>query len=572
MKKKLLLGILMLAMSFSVFACGKDTSNTADNTDAEDTATDEEGVIKVSSAEEFLEAIAPGAVIEWSKGSYDMTPEIIAIVEENSKWNKKHDYVKIEECFDGFEIIISDVDDLTIRGAGKSKDKVELMVEPRYADVLSFANCSNITIENMTIGHTIEQGSCAGDVLQFDACENITLNELDLYGCGTYGINAMESSNITTTNSIIRDCSYGIMSVINCDGLTFESCEMYGCDGFEMIDVYSSYITMKKCAITDNACLEYGLVSGSYDSEVAFKGCTFGENESLWAQCGDNTLEGVVSYDSKCVFADLPDDAFVGPEPDYSDYTDALSYDEFGSFVSVSSIEEMLDNIAPDTYIYIEPGYYNMTEYLDSIDVEAFNENHEYVSIEEEYDGYEIIISNCDYLAIDGESEEGTDRVNSGNSCEIVVEPRYAAVLTYEKCSNVYLNGLTLGHTNTGDCSGNVVDFINTSDILISDCDLYGCGVYAIGLEKGGNLTVTNSYIHDCSFGPCDFYYADGDVWFYNCDIAYSSGGFAMGSNVTAYFYDCSFGQYESYSVNNERHLIADENCVFADYEDLYED
>ena len=105
----------------------------------------ENEVIHVSTAGEFLEAIAPGVVIELAPGTYNLT-EYLHDASDNVS-----NYVA-RSFTDGWQAEIHEVDNLTIRG---SKDgKVEVVSEPRYSDVLYFNDCSNISIENITFGYT----------------------------------------------------------------------------------------------------------------------------------------------------------------------------------------------------------------------------------------------------------------------------------------------------------------------------------------------------------------------------------------------------------------------------------
>ena len=156
----------------------------------------EDEAIHVSTAGEFLEAIAPDVVIELAPGTYNLT-EYLREAPDNVS-----NYV-VRGFTDGWQAEIREVDSLTIRGA---KDgKVEVVAEPRYSDVLYFNDCSDISIENITFGHTPEQGTCEGAVLAFDYCQNIRLDSLDLYGCGTYGVTANHTVGIALRDCIIRE-------------------------------------------------------------------------------------------------------------------------------------------------------------------------------------------------------------------------------------------------------------------------------------------------------------------------------------------------------------------------------
>lgn len=556
MKKKILSGIIALMLAMTMFGCGNDKENEPARTERNsgDEETEDDAVV-VSSLDEFLDAIEPGAVIEFKKGSYDFTPDIEKIISKNKKFNKEHDYVQIEECFDGYQIVIMDIDDLTIRGAGKNNSKVELMVEPRYADVLSFVDSSNITISNMTIGHTIEQGSCCGDVLEFDDCENIELDNLDLYGCGTYGITSLRTDGGVVSNTVIRDCGYGIISFNDSDDWTFDGCKFINCEGYTMLDIYNSSVKFSKCEFKGNDC-DNGFITDSSVNDIKFKGCSFGFDESEAVDYGYYDFSGSVSYDSKCSFTDESD------INDGYDIRDSYS----GGIVTVGSIEELLYSVAPYTQIVIEPGYYNITDYIDSLseeEIEVFNEEHEYVSIEEEYDGYEIVFHNLTIIDLCGGGESAED-------CEIVTDPRYAAIFTFDDCLGVNIMNLTLGHTDTGDCDGNVIDFFNTYDINIHACDLYGCGVYGLGGSACGDIFVNQTIIRDCKYGVTYLSDVDGLVKFNECKLYDSEGGFYIDSRDEISFTGCYFGAYESYSAIEELKNIELVECEFSDYDWLY--
>ena len=55
----------------------------------------------------------------------------------------------------------------------------EIIVEPRYADVMPLVECDNVMFSGITMGHT-ETGSCEGDVVSMESCSNIILNKMDI--------------------------------------------------------------------------------------------------------------------------------------------------------------------------------------------------------------------------------------------------------------------------------------------------------------------------------------------------------------------------------------------------------
>ena len=203
----------------------------------------EDNAIRVSTAGEFLEAIAPGAVIELAPGTYNLTKYLREASDPFS------DYVS-RGFNDGWQAEIRGIEGLTIRGA--EGGKVEVVAEPRYCDVLYFNGCSDITIERITFGHTIEPGNCEGAVLAFDYCRNICLGGLDLYGCGTYGVEADHTVGIALRDCIIRECSYGIVDLCLCSDAVFERCTFRDNAGFDMLSLSGSFARFEDCTFTGN--------------------------------------------------------------------------------------------------------------------------------------------------------------------------------------------------------------------------------------------------------------------------------------------------------------------------------
>ena len=135
-----------------------------------------------------------------------------------------------EPEFDGRQLTLANFKNLTIRG----QKNTSIVVEPRYSFCLNFLNCTNCTIENLTIGHT-EEGYCSGGVIGYNKGGNHIIKDCDLYGCGTYGVDAMETSNLTIVGTVIRDCSYGIMQLVNCSDVLFRDCDFLRNREYELI-------------------------------------------------------------------------------------------------------------------------------------------------------------------------------------------------------------------------------------------------------------------------------------------------------------------------------------------------
>lgn len=258
--------------------------------------------IHVGTAGEFLEAIAPGAVIELAPGVYNLTEYLHGASDNVSAY--------VARGFtDGWQAEIHGVDGLTIRGA--EGGKVEIVAEPRYSNVLCFKDSSDIQIENVTLGHTIEQGNCQGAVLGFDSCRNVTLDGLDLYGCGTYGVAAEHTDGLALTGCIIRDCSYGIIDLSSCGDAVLKDCTLRDNRGFDMLSVSDSSVLFDGCAFTENEGDSF-LPSYNNPGTVAsarFVRCTFGQWESRRFNEERKNFESDAIVDEDCNWADVAEDS-----------------------------------------------------------------------------------------------------------------------------------------------------------------------------------------------------------------------------------------------------------------------
>ena len=118
-----------------------------------------------------------------------------------------------------------------------------------------------------------------------------------------------------------------------------------------------------------------------------------------------------------------------------------------------------------------------------------------------------------------------------------------------EECDKLVLSGMTLGHTDRGECWGSVIDLLSCDSVILNNMDLYGCGVIGLNLEYCSNfLKCTDVTIRDCSSGPLCNSGSRGEWKFYNCNLTGSDSGgfFSEAPALSLYFENCTFGDRES--------------------------
>ena len=195
-----------------------------------------------------------------------------------------------QPCNDGYQLVIKDVHNLTIEGRSNS----EIVVDPRYAVVMTFKQSEGININNLTIGHTNE-GYCQSSVLRFENCNKVTIEKCDLYGCGTYGIEALNVDNLLCQSTIIHDCSYGIMELRNVNDATFRLCDFVHCRELDLVIVDSDCqnIVYQECRFANNSGTLFSLESPIKLNwcDIYHSGLLINDQLSHYLECNHTTTD-----------------------------------------------------------------------------------------------------------------------------------------------------------------------------------------------------------------------------------------------------------------------------------------
>lgn len=230
----------------------------------------EQETVEVSTAKEFLENIKSNTTIILKDGVYNLS-------EVDNVDNKS---VTKSEVFDGYEYIANSVSGLEIKAADNAE--VTVVVEPRYANVLCFNNCNNIALNNIIAGHTVDKGECRGGVVMLDNTTNTNIKNCKFYGCGTYGINGYNSSDIHVYGTEMYECTHGGLDMIGCQNAEFNSCVFRDCSGFSLFafrNCRGMHVTDSIIKNNENGTEYASFISGGTSKDIVFSNCTFENNE-----------------------------------------------------------------------------------------------------------------------------------------------------------------------------------------------------------------------------------------------------------------------------------------------------
>ena len=533
--KKLISLMIAAIMLLSLAACGEAPDSSAAETEPPETSApkteDGRPVTEVTTVDELLDAIAPDTVIELTGQRYMLTEASTYGTDSGSEYYRW-------DTGDGAELVIENVTGLTIRAANRDTC---IVTEPRWVNVLHFIGCEDITLEGFTAGHT-DGAYCSGGVLCFENTKGVTVDGCSLYGCGTEGVTTYSCEDVAVTGSEIWNCSQGAAFIYDSKNVSFDNCDFHGITAefgmFRTIDsdkfaLLNSTIRDSSGDVFFNSSRSSGVyiggceVSGNkfrdmFASElipVTVEGCALGDNDIIdWY--ADMEKLGSLYENSKAVdhernvysYSELQNmqktenavwNAYV---PEVS--TPEVAVSEDGK-VHVTTVDEFLAAIAPDTTIYLEPGVYDLSTAAGC----GVTETDRY-RWDLRFDGPSLVITGVDGLTIEGAGAE---------SVTIAAVPRYADVLGFERCAGLTLRGFTAGHTEEkGYCTGGVLYFDLCDDAVIDGCALFGCGIMGITASNCDDMNVSNTEIYDCEYGAVTL--NDSNAVFDNCDI-HDNGG-----------------------------------------------
>lgn len=247
--------------------------------------------VNVSSIRELYEAIDDNTRIILDSGTYNIS-ELPFEQRNNDNINYATNEETWEEVFYNRDTIcVKSVSNLLLEA--KEGAQVTICTEDAYEAPLSFEYCNNVTLSGLTLGHMVERGSCSGAVVLINDTSKVTINDCRLYGCGTYGIEAINSYGINVNDTNIYECTYGLVRLYNTGNVTFKECSMHDSTGFDMIDLQNCWtILFDSCSITDNI-VQYdssALINSTSDN-VKFTSCRFEGNVYDYFKFGSADLE-----------------------------------------------------------------------------------------------------------------------------------------------------------------------------------------------------------------------------------------------------------------------------------------
>ena len=464
----------------------------------------------MSTPDEFIEAIGSDRTIHVSGGTLDLST---ARSYGKDTGNEKCAW---EEEFDGYQLVIHDVKNLTITGDGKVA--TEIAAQPRYAQVLYLRSCENVALSGFTAGHTPEAGSCVGGVVYLEGCTGVSIRDVGLYGCGVIGVHTQNCRDVTVANSDIYECSYQGVNFQDSTGIRVANCRFYdlgkkedwGADAVFLLGNCSD-VRVSDCEIYDNRVDSF--ISSTSVDQVVFRNNTFRDNAlqgcalktfGNFVTLDGNIFEGAISrwFSDGCGAMDAEGNTVTEDDLRGIGRDDMVPEETVApTTVTVKNADEFLAAIAPNAEIIIDAKEIDLSTAKD-----YGGGPQKYYRWMENFDGPGLMITGVKNLTI--RSKDG--KTKNHTVCAV---PRYADVLYFSSCENLVLSGFTAGHTQEpGECSGGVLTFENCMNVTVNDCGMYGCGILGVNAANCTQITLRKCDIYECSYGGISMYGTTGII------------------------------------------------------------
>ena len=485
--------------------------------------------VRAGSVDEMLSAIAPDTLIELDGVDFSLADASDYGLESESpyySWSVQYDWNDEGQYVSGAELNVHGVSNLTVHGAGAADTRV--LAEPRFANVLVFTDCANISLEDLTLGHT-PAGECSGGVVRLAGCTDVFFRGCGLFGCGTIGVQAVNCVRVRVLDSAVYECSLSAADAFCCRDFLVRGCDVYSvkrqgmpasalfsarsCDGFTVCgsrvhendavelmhleDVENAFFLSNK--VYGNRC--EGAVFLSANCRVLIGGCGFTGNDfAEWfkADLPAPILPGGEELSAEALenmrYADIsPEEARRSLETE-----DTVAVPPGGT-VRVRDMRELMLAIGPERTVVLEPGAYDTASVSGMADTQYCD-----------FVGGTLNVTMADGLTLTGAQYEAR--------CSVLFSSAQSGpAICFRDCEGLTLSGLCFGSENEPG-RGTLVSLVYCSGSSVCDC-VFQNAQTGICLQQSASFYANG--LEFASFGEYAFDSQDSDgLAFLNCRAA----------------------------------------------------
>ena len=230
------------------------------------------GYCVVTNTEEFLDAIAPNAkIILACTVELGFYTDYYRFGAED--FNKSHKYVSFEKNGDGYDLVITGVDNLLISGGNIKGTSSAIYTGPGSAKALKFVDCNGVKLNSLYCSH-ISYVDVSANLLEFYNCHDVGLYDL-----------------------IIRDSLYGVAAYERSGNIRVYNSKIQSCEGVCYFSEIDNSVLFANCIFARSNSGGEINKSANYNPDVTFRRCSFGVEESK-----ANAFLGKINFD-ECLWS-----------------------------------------------------------------------------------------------------------------------------------------------------------------------------------------------------------------------------------------------------------------------------
>ena len=228
----------------------------------------------VSSARDFLKAVASQRVLILDSGDYDIS-NLYKIYSSNVGWEGSGG------TQDQPSLVFYDIRKLVVEG----RPGCRILTKHCNVAVLQIRNCSAIVFRNITFLHE-GQAAAGAFVLRLTDSDHVTFANCKFSGKGTQGVFARNCRNLSFESSRFSDCTVGFMSLYDCTETTFDKTVFENSCSSNCFNLcHSTGFSMNACRFASNYVAnycKYFILTDAGCSRMLIRNSQFTGNRSLY--------------------------------------------------------------------------------------------------------------------------------------------------------------------------------------------------------------------------------------------------------------------------------------------------
>jgi len=167
--------------------------------------------------QELVAALRPNATIALAPGDYAID-KVARTSGPHHRWANVFEGNEYPDFEEQDMLVLENLHDVTIRAADPGA-RTRLVTGIASATVIVLKDSTNVTLQGLSIGHSVE-GTCGGGVVIVLGGSNVRLDGCKLSGSGTFGVEAYRTKDLSVTKSRIFHTSEGAIRIFDTDGVS----------------------------------------------------------------------------------------------------------------------------------------------------------------------------------------------------------------------------------------------------------------------------------------------------------------------------------------------------------------